>query len=377
MNITENTFDILNAPFHYDDYSVNHDGYVFVSPQATSDRLNQIFTPQGWKLEVIEQIVDMQYFTVSILGKIAIRSGDEWIEKSQFGDATMVIQRGKAEPIPQAILNAKKIALSDCLKKCASLIGIASDIYRGKLMVLGNKTSEYLQMAGKFRLDTNKKQFKNGIVLLPDHYKSYYEKNNWNGIFASDLQSLSSAKGNFPKVNLVETKNSTEEELERLKNKYKEGIGSLDGFDTWMKHLANKGMDLSQMDFVLQEAINKRSKTHEEELNKGRETDENNNLERTSSNNDSSQSVHSGEQKINGHISSHMNGILKDCFIEGEGQPYFKLLFDFKGIATEVYAVGPLMEEVEKLEIRQGDKYHVSTREAKGRNLLREIRMAG
>jgi hypothetical protein len=380
LDTIENTFDILNAPFHYDDYSVNHDGYVFVSPQATSDRLNQIFTPQGWKLEVVEQIVDMQYFTVSILGKIAIRSGDEWIEKSQFGDATMIILRGKAEPIPQAILNAKKIALSDCLKKCASLIGIASDVYRGKLVVLPTGTKEYWHIAGKFKLDTNKKQFKNGIVLLPDHYKTYYLKNNWIGIFTSDLQTLLNANGNVSKVNLDEKKNPTKEELEieKLKNKFIEGSGSLDGFDDWMKNLLNKGMDLSQLDFVLQEAINKKSKAKalEEELNKGHETGRSNNLERTKSNNDSQRGT-SGEQKLNGNTSSHMDGILKDCIIEGEDNPYFVLLFDVKGIATEVYAVGPLMEEVEKLNIRPGSTYHVSTREAKGRNLLREIRMAG
>lgn len=63
---TLSLFERLNAPFPYQEYSVNYDGFVSVSPQATSDRLNEVFGPEGWKLEVAEQIVDMQLFSVSI-----------------------------------------------------------------------------------------------------------------------------------------------------------------------------------------------------------------------------------------------------------------------------------------------------------------------
>ncbi|WP_240422032.1 Rad52/Rad22 family DNA repair protein [Paenibacillus periandrae] len=368
----ENTFESLNAPFHYDDYSVNHDGYVFVSPQATSDRLNLIFKPQGWKLEVIEQVIDMQNFSVSILGKIAIRSGDEWIEKSQFGDATMVIKNGKSEPNPQAILNAKKIALSDCLKKCASLIGIASDVYRGKLMVVPIKTKEYLQMADKYKLDTNKKQFKNGIVLLPDYYKPFYEQNNWHGIFTSDLQTLSNHTRGLPTGKSQEIIELSFENLDILKNKYKEGNGSIEGFDEWFQKLSKRGMNFLQLDFVLQEAINKK-KSQQVAPNKDNEIEK----EKNSNLSDNKNRLNQPEQTGNSDKFVQMNGILKDCIIVGEEKPYFKLLFDFRGISTEVYAVGPLMDEVEKLNLKQGDSCHISTREAKGKNLLREIRMAG
>jgi len=91
----ENIFERLNAPFQYEEYSVNHDGFVSVSPQATSDRLNQVFGPHGWKQEVLEQVVDMQKYFVSILGKISIRhENGEWIEKCQFGDAVMIVPKG-------------------------------------------------------------------------------------------------------------------------------------------------------------------------------------------------------------------------------------------------------------------------------------------
>jgi hypothetical protein len=52
------------------------------------------------------------------------------ISKTQFGRAEVKFKSGTKEPLDFG--NDLKAATSDCLKKCASLLGIASDIYDGE-----------------------------------------------------------------------------------------------------------------------------------------------------------------------------------------------------------------------------------------------------
>ncbi|RUS44990.1 Rad52/Rad22 family DNA repair protein [Cohnella sp. AR92] len=339
-------FEQLNAPFLYEEYAVNHDGFVSVSPQATADRLNQVIGPLRWTFQIIDQNVDMEMFYVSIFGKIAIQNDDgEWIEKSQFGDATMVIKRGERTPTAQAINDAKKKAASDCMKKCASLLSVASDVYRGRLTALRNDSREYRETASRLNLDTNSKQFKNGIVILPDSYKSIYEGNNWKGIFQSDIITMAT-----------------------LMEKYISGNGSEAGFNAWFKRLDEKGASLAHMDYVLQDALNKKGAGNQTP----KDVPSSDSRFASMENRQKEDQAPLKNKQPEGPIS----GVYQMISVEGEDDPYYKLVFNFNGTTKEIMAVGPLMERIDVLNLQEGSTYSLWTRTAKGRNVLRDIRKA-
>ena len=83
-------------------------------------KLNEVFTPLGWSFRIVEKIVEPN--EVAVLGELTIKfpNGFE-ITKSQFGT--------KERLAKMALGDALKSAGTDSLKKCASLFGIALDVY--------------------------------------------------------------------------------------------------------------------------------------------------------------------------------------------------------------------------------------------------------
>ncbi len=88
----------------------------------------------GWNWDFV--IEDKQVFGIAegsgqivIQGKLIVRdpSGKHKIEKTQFGRADVKYLKGTSTPVD--IGNDFKAAATDCLKKCASELGIASDVY--------------------------------------------------------------------------------------------------------------------------------------------------------------------------------------------------------------------------------------------------------
>lgn len=87
-----------------------------------------------WDFEIIEQMA--LHGEAIVKGKLTCRTNGRTIVKMQFGNKDIMyrkqndeeIKRG-AERIPLSIGNDFKAASTDCLKKCAAEIGIASDIY--------------------------------------------------------------------------------------------------------------------------------------------------------------------------------------------------------------------------------------------------------
>jgi len=70
------------------------------------------------------------------LGKLIVRTNDQEIIKTQFGRADIKFKSGKNErgekiptDQPLDLGNDLKAATTDALKKCASELGIASDVY--------------------------------------------------------------------------------------------------------------------------------------------------------------------------------------------------------------------------------------------------------
>lgn len=83
-----------------------------------------------WDFEILEQMV--MHGEAIVKGRLTCRTNGKTIIKTQFGNKDIMYRKQlnpTDEKIPLSIGNDLKAACTDCLKKCASEIGIAADIY--------------------------------------------------------------------------------------------------------------------------------------------------------------------------------------------------------------------------------------------------------
>lgn len=85
--------------------------------------LNQVFG-WDWDFKILDQQIGKKQ--VWVRGELTVRVKGKAITKGQYGGAEIRINK-EGEPI--SVADSLKIAASDCLKKCASLLQIAGDIY--------------------------------------------------------------------------------------------------------------------------------------------------------------------------------------------------------------------------------------------------------
>lgn len=80
-----------------------------------------------WDFEIIKEDVMIECKEVVVKGRLTCRSNGRTIVKMQYGNKDIIFKKGTSTPL--SVGNDLKAAATDCLKKCASEIGIASDIY--------------------------------------------------------------------------------------------------------------------------------------------------------------------------------------------------------------------------------------------------------
>lgn len=80
-----------------------------------------------WDFEIIDEKIMLEAKEVVVKGRLTCRSNGHTIVKMQYGNKDIIFKKGTN--IPLSIGNDLKSASTDALKKCASEIGIASDIY--------------------------------------------------------------------------------------------------------------------------------------------------------------------------------------------------------------------------------------------------------
>lgn len=98
--------------------------------------LNLIFG-WDWDWEIVDEKFDLRIGQCYVKGKLTCRTGNKTIVKMQFGRSDIKFksiwnpETKKKEPsdIPLDLGNDLKAASTDALKKCASELGIASDVY--------------------------------------------------------------------------------------------------------------------------------------------------------------------------------------------------------------------------------------------------------
>ena len=86
--------------------------------------LNQAFG-WDWDFRILDQQVGKRQ--VWVRGELSVRVGERTIIKGQYGGAEIKSNRSTGEPL--SVADDLKAAASDCLKKCASLLGVAGDLY--------------------------------------------------------------------------------------------------------------------------------------------------------------------------------------------------------------------------------------------------------
>lgn len=97
--------------------------WKYVTASYVTAALNFIFG-WNWDFEIVDQ--GKEGSLVWVKGKLTVKSSKgEQVSKMQFGRADVKMKDGK----PLDYGNDLKAAASDSLKKCASMLGIASDIY--------------------------------------------------------------------------------------------------------------------------------------------------------------------------------------------------------------------------------------------------------
>ena len=100
--------------------------WKFVTGVYVKKVLNSIFG-WDWDFEIVSFDVNMAAKQAIVHGKLTCRANGATVIKHQFGRADIKIR--KADGTPLDLGNDLKAASTDALKKCASELGIASDVY--------------------------------------------------------------------------------------------------------------------------------------------------------------------------------------------------------------------------------------------------------
>lgn len=84
-----------------------------------------------WDFEILDYKFDVQIGQAFVHGRLTVRIKNDGvvteIKKEQFGRVDIKFFKGTKDPVDLG--NDLKAASTDAMKKCASLIGVASDIY--------------------------------------------------------------------------------------------------------------------------------------------------------------------------------------------------------------------------------------------------------
>ncbi|CAM4344005.1 hypothetical protein FHS16_002515 [Paenibacillus endophyticus] len=204
-------FQRLNAPFPYAEYQYDSFGdRCYISGQAITERLNEVFGVGYWRYEGLygtEKIVQEpsgKNTRVKIYVQFSFYNAElkEWITLIDAGSEQ--VKPGMNEG------DATKSAITDGMKKCASRIGVASDLYKGII------TWDRQRQA----------------INVPDHYQHYYQDKGWIEPIPPSTSTTNNrtTKKTYLTDKLKSKGTTTQNQIKAL---WQELAGSLDGLDEW------------------------------------------------------------------------------------------------------------------------------------------------
>lgn len=98
----------------------------YVSGSYIRKVLNLMFG-WDWDFEILNEFINIEYGEVVVKGRLTCRTNGKTIVKTQYGNKEIMFRKGTREPL--SIGNDMKAAATDALKKCATELGIAQDVY--------------------------------------------------------------------------------------------------------------------------------------------------------------------------------------------------------------------------------------------------------
>jgi len=113
--------------------------------------LNMIFG-WNWDFQIEKFDVNLEAKQTIVLGKLTCRTNETQIIKMQFGRSDIKFKKNTETPLDLG--NDLKAAATDALKKCASELGIAGDIYGTNEF----KEIEVMPESGKSKIEVLKEQ---------------------------------------------------------------------------------------------------------------------------------------------------------------------------------------------------------------------------
>lgn len=129
--------------------------WTYVTGVYVKKVLNILFG-WDWDFEVQEFEYNLSAKQCIVLGKLTVRTKGHTVIKNQFGRADIKFRKGTE--IPLDLGNDLKAATTDALKKCASELGVASDIYGAnefkKIKVVDAEDTQPLDDETKFAFDS-------------------------------------------------------------------------------------------------------------------------------------------------------------------------------------------------------------------------------
>lgn len=84
----------------------------------------------NWDFEIVDEMIQLEAKQVIVKGKLTCRYQDTTIVKMQYGRQDLKLRRDSGQPLDLG--NDLKGAATDALKKCASELGVAADIYNAE-----------------------------------------------------------------------------------------------------------------------------------------------------------------------------------------------------------------------------------------------------
>lgn len=104
-----------------------------VKAQYLVERMNEVFGPEGWRADYVVIKENEQGIVMKCVVIANANNGDTAIQRSGFGGAEFSAKK--------SLSDIYKSAMTDSLSKTLSHIGVANDVFKGKVKVGGGSVS--------------------------------------------------------------------------------------------------------------------------------------------------------------------------------------------------------------------------------------------
>jgi hypothetical protein len=117
-------YTLLSAPFDPVFHDVRGSRQIeYLTGEQVISRLNRLLGFETWSFRVLEHGVEPEADEVWVLGELRVVGfGGEPVVRQQFGSQRIMRSRDRGSPLELG--DDLKAAATDCLKKCATLIGV-------------------------------------------------------------------------------------------------------------------------------------------------------------------------------------------------------------------------------------------------------------